>query len=231
MHAPQQRLTYLPRSMGMHSLLLAGTEAPGLMFVRVAVFDPLPVFRRGIMATLGEAGFQVEAPEDLRAWIDDEQRTVVLLTLQYADDWALLAEVHRRHGEAMVLAIVTDTNASTYVRALSSGAVGVVPRDASPSAVAEAFQAAIRDQSIVPIEVLRALTNSESSRPGNDNIPAGREIEWLHQLADGLTVGQLAALAGYSERMMFRLLRDLYDRLKVKNRTDALMLARERGWL
>jgi DNA-binding NarL/FixJ family response regulator len=97
--------------------------------------------------------------------------------------------------------------------------------------VAEAFQAAIRDQSIVPIEVLRALTNSESSRPGNDNIPAGREIEWLHQLADGLTVGQLAALAGYSERMMFRLLRDLYDRLKVKNRTDALMLARERGWL
>jgi DNA-binding CsgD family transcriptional regulator len=45
------------------------------------------------------------------------------------------------------------------------------------------------------------------------------------------TVRQLADRAGYSERMMFRLLRDLYDRLRVKGRTEALMLARERGWL
>jgi hypothetical protein len=29
---------------------------------------------------------------------------------------------------------------------------------------------------------------------------------------------------------MFRLLRDLYDRLRVKGRTEALMVARERGW-
>ena len=54
---------------------------------------------------------------------------------------------------------------------------------------------------------------------------AGRE------LAGGVTVAQLAAQVGYSERMMFRLLRELYDRLHVRGRTDALMLARERGWL
>ena len=30
---------------------------------------------------------------------------------------------------------------------------------------------------------------------------------------------------------MFRLLRSLYAKLDVKSRTEALMLARERGWL
>jgi DNA-binding NarL/FixJ family response regulator len=78
---------------------------------------------------------------------------------------------------------------------------------------------------------VRALTDpARDSRPDGD-IPSPREIDWLHQLAGGLTVGQLAARVGYSERMMFRLLRELYDRLQVKGRTEALMLARQRGWL
>jgi DNA-binding CsgD family transcriptional regulator len=44
-------------------------------------------------------------------------------------------------------------------------------------------------------------------------------------------VGQLADQAGYSERAMFRMLRNLYAKLKVSTRTEALMHARERGWL
>jgi DNA-binding NarL/FixJ family response regulator len=31
--------------------------------------------------------------------------------------------------------------------------------------------------------------------------------------------------------MMFRLLRDLYTRLGASNRTEALMRARDRGWI
>jgi DNA-binding CsgD family transcriptional regulator len=41
----------------------------------------------------------------------------------------------------------------------------------------------------------------------------------------------VANLAGYSERAMFRLLRGLYARIGVRNRTEALMRAKERGWL
>jgi DNA-binding CsgD family transcriptional regulator len=58
-----------------------------------------------------------------------------------------------------------------------------------------------------------------------------REIEWLRTLAAGSTVARLAEGVGYSERAMFRLLRDLYQRLGVKSRTEALMLAQQQGWL
>jgi DNA-binding CsgD family transcriptional regulator len=43
--------------------------------------------------------------------------------------------------------------------------------------------------------------------------------------------GQLAEQAGYSERAMFRLLKNIYSRLGVRNRTQALMLAKDQGWL
>jgi hypothetical protein len=53
----------------------------------------------------------------------------------------------------------------------------------------------------------------------------------LRDLAQGRTVAQVADRSGYSERMMFRLLRDLYTELGVTNRTEAMLLARERGWM
>jgi DNA-binding NarL/FixJ family response regulator len=200
------------------------------MLVHVAVFDPLPAYRRGIMAALSEAGLDSEAPDDLMTWIGEEQRKVILLTLQSVDDWAMLAELRRTRSDVLIVAAIQDRSSLTYVRALTAGAVAVVPRDAPPAAVREAFEAVIYGKSVLPIDVLQALTAPEEIGP-TDDTPSPQEIDWLRQLAEGRTIGQLAALVGYSERMMFRLLRDLYNRLHVKTRIDALMLARDRGWL
>jgi hypothetical protein len=50
-------------------------------------------------------------------------------------------------------------------------------------------------------------------------------------LAGGSTAAERARAAGYSERTMFRLLRALYRKLPVRNRTEALMYARDHGWI
>ena len=50
-------------------------------------------------------------------------------------------------------------------------------------------------------------------------------------LASGRIVSQLAERSGYSERAMFRLLRKVYVRMQVRNRTEALLRARQQGWL
>jgi len=183
-----------------------------------------------MLATLQDAGLESEAPDDLLAWIADEQCRVVLLTLLSAADWALLAELHATREDLLVVAAIPDAGTSTYVRALTAGAVGVVPRDAHPTVVRESVRATIQGNVILPIDVLRALAAPDKVAENLDISPSPQEIDWLQQLADGLTVNQLASRVGYSERMMFRLLRDLYNRLRVKGRTDALMLARDKGW-
>jgi DNA-binding NarL/FixJ family response regulator len=197
--------------------------------VQIAVFDPLPAYRRGIMTTVEDAGFDCEAPEDLLAWINDLHEKVILLTLQSAEDWALLTALGRTQ-RALIVAAIVDTSTSSYVRALTSGAVGVMPRDATPAEVRDTVEAVTRSKCILPIDVLRALTGVTGDS-GSDKAPSSREIDWLRRIAEGESVANLAAQVGYSERMMFRLLRDLYDRLQVKGRTEALMLGRQEGWL
>jgi DNA-binding NarL/FixJ family response regulator len=124
-----------------------------------------------------------------------------------------------------VVALLDQMSVAGSVRAFRAGAACVMARDTSPSALREAFGAAVRGQSLMPVKVLRALIDSVAEEPSAD------ERRWLRELAQGTTVGRLASEVGYSERMMFRLLRDLYTRLGADNRTEALVRAQAQGWL
>jgi DNA-binding NarL/FixJ family response regulator len=121
---------------------------------------------------------------------------------------------------------------AAYVRALKSGAVAAISRDASPAALCAVLDAAADGKSVIPTDALRALTRPEGEAAASaDRPPSADELSWLRQLARGDTVADVAGRSGYSERMMFRLLRDLYARLGKRNRTAALIHAQEQGWL
>jgi DNA-binding NarL/FixJ family response regulator len=88
----------------------------------------------------------------------------------------------------------------------------------------------LRGGYVLPAVVVRELLR-RAARWDEDVRLTERELAWLRDLAQGLTVAQVAARSGYSERMIFRFFRDLYEGLGVANRTEALLLARERGWV
>jgi DNA-binding NarL/FixJ family response regulator len=210
---------------------MSATEGKGAaMSVRVAVSDPLPIFRRGIMATLGDAGFDPEIPEDLLAWSQERQRRLIFLTLQAAEDWRLLDDLDTSRTDLLVVAVLAEVSTATYVRAILAGAVAAIPRSAPPHLVRRVFDATVGGESLLPLKVVRALASPQLPA-GDEGAPSAREIEWLRDLANGRTVAEIAERAGYSERAMFRLLRHLYGRMQVRNRTEALMRAQERGWL
>jgi DNA-binding NarL/FixJ family response regulator len=209
----------------------AGWEAAPSMSVRVAVSDPLPLFRRGIIACLDDVLVETETPADLRAWAHSADRRVILLTVGGPADWELLADLCRIREDVVVVAILEEATVASYLRAISAGAAAAIPRTVSSAELREVFEAAVDGRTLLPTEVVHALAGRGSDSTGTDDHPSQREIEWLRDLAGGVSVGRVAERAGYSERMMFRLLRDLYARLGARNRTEALMLAREREWI
>jgi DNA-binding NarL/FixJ family response regulator len=200
------------------------------MRVRIAVADPLPIFRRGVMEILRDAGFEPEAPDDLLAWIDDRQTKALIISLLSGTDWELLDALHRGGTDTVLVALLDESSVAASVRALRAGAACTLPRDATPAVLSEGFRAAVNGRSLIPVDVLRALTAAEPAEPATAE-PSPAERRWLRSLAGGTTVNRLAAEVGYSERMMFRLLRDLYARLGASGRTDALIIAQARGWL
>ncbi|WCN81792.1 helix-turn-helix transcriptional regulator [Micromonospora sp. LH3U1] len=198
--------------------------------LRIAVSDPLPMFGRGIAQVMGDTDHDVEFPGDLFTWSGYAGQHLISLTLLGPSDWTLLATLRDSRPRTAVVAVIENGDVDLCVRALTSGAVGVMAREADAGTVRSVLSAAASGHSLLPADVVRALTSPPRSAQAG-HVPTEIEISWIRLLAQGFTVARLAAHAGYSERMMFRVLRAIYGRWDVANRTEAIVHARGNGWI
>jgi DNA-binding NarL/FixJ family response regulator len=198
--------------------------------VRVAVVDPLPMFRYGIVALLGAAGHEVDTPVDALGWARRHEHATVLLTVDSEVDWALLVRLGKVGRSVAVIAVLASPTGISGADAVRAGAASVIGRSAAPEALLRVLSGLSVGEATLPLEVVRLLA-AEPDEPDDRDRPPPEQIAWLRALAGGSTVAALANDAGYSERAMFRLLQGLYKRLGVSTRTEALMRAHERGWL
>ncbi|NHO82139.1 response regulator transcription factor, partial [Micromonospora sp. CMU55-4] len=175
------------------------------MAVPVGVFDPLPMFRQGVVAVLSAAGYDADDPEDVVAWAGRASTGVVLLTLGADDDWQLLGQLHER-TETAVVALFDEVDAVTAARALRAGARSVLPRQVTAAALCRTVEATLDGQAVLPSNTATVLAAGEATGDPGEAMPSEEQRIWLLRLANGTTVARLAVEAGYSERAMYRLL-------------------------
>jgi NarL family two-component system response regulator YdfI len=198
--------------------------------VHVAVLDRLPMFRRGVAASLSSVKYLVEEPENAEAWLHEHPGAVVLLTLHSAADLDRLAALCRLRPRPLVVALPSADDSSLGVRAMRAGARSVVAREATGSALRRAVSATVDGETVMPAEVAGLLVAGRGGRGPRGSAPSAEQIDWLRRLSDGWTVTRLALETGYSERAMYRLLRAFYQKIGVSTRLEAIMLAHDNGW-
>jgi DNA-binding NarL/FixJ family response regulator len=202
----------------------------GEVTIRITVCDPASSYRRGLGSVLTDAGYRVEEADDLRAQSLFSDVDVVLLTVRSAGDWQVLREVQTVNRELKVIALLVDATPDRHAEALRCGAHGVVTWDATPETILAVVRAALEGQTLLPTAVAQSVAVSTPPLYDPEWITA-QEVEWLKLLAKGLTVQQLAEKAGYSERALYRVLHGLYGRMRVANRTEAILQASRWGLL
>lgn len=199
------------------------------MGIRVMIVDRTAAFRRGLRATLTDAGFVVTEAATLDEWNPDRGPETLVVTVPTT---VLLHEIEAilaaKPGTTVVV-LTGERSADVVADALRAGAGAVVERDASPELVADAVRASRERHAIVPLWAAQSISSRFPTRP--DRWVATEELTWLRLLADGRTVAAVADEVGYSEREMFRNLHDLYARIGAPNRTAALLWAQRHGLL
>lgn len=184
------------------------------------------------MDVLSTASHCVETPDDVLRWAQDGHR-IVLLSLIGEKDWELLGQLCQT--TSAVVALIDERPrvpepVRAGVRAVRAGAASLLPRSVSAAMLVRTLEATADGQVVLPGEVVTALVGTTSIVTAPVELTA-EQLSWLQQLAAGSTVAQLAGHAGYSERAMFRLLKSMYKDMAVNNRVQAILRAREQGWL
>ena len=152
---------------------------------------------------------------------------VALLDIEMpgGDGLEAAAVLHERLPSCLVLILTTFGRSGYLRRAMESGAVGFLLKDAPASELAEAIRRAVKGERVVD-PALAAAALSEGDNPLTE-----RERELLAASVGGATIEDIAARLYLSEGTVRNYLSTAIKKLGARNRVEAARLAERKGWL
>jgi DNA-binding NarL/FixJ family response regulator len=134
----------------------------------------------------------------------------------------------RAVNPGLVVVIIAEQCSAPHVaRALKAGAAACISRSSSFDELVQVVCMAMQGTTAISTKLAHQIV--ATARVTQDDCPvSAREASWIRTLAQGGTVTKLAQDSGYSEREMYRILHQTYDRMGARNRSEALV--RAVGW-
>jgi two-component system response regulator DesR len=152
---------------------------------------------------------------------------VALLDIEMpgGDGLQAAAALHEQLPSCRVLILTTFGRGGYLRRAMESGAVGFLLKDASAAELAVAVRRAMAGERVVDPELALAALSE-----GNNPLTA-REREVLGAGLNGASIADIAAQLFLSEGTIRNHLSIAIQKMGARNRIEAARLAEEKGWL
>lgn len=138
-----------------------------------------------------------------------------------------LAEIRRRELPVRVLILTAFGDGESMQKALQYGAEGFALKTESPQQTVEAIRQVAQGRLVFPRAAQRWMMGGR--RPTTAPELSQREIEVLEKLARGLTNAEIAVALSVSENTVRFHLKNIYEKLGVTNRTEAVAWFLRRG--
>lgn len=234
-----------PPDSSLPALLPAGaaeTETPS-QGLRLLVVAGQPVMRAGLrrllesypdLQVIGEAASGIQASGEAL----ELGPQVVLLDLPLPEEQGVetLRQMKQLSPDTRILVLSASSRPEHLAAALRAGADGYLLREVAPEELVQAIRALARGETVVqPQLAARLLTRLSQGEEGSSGSGAtsltARERQVLLLLARGLRNKEIARRLQVSERTVNFHLANIYQKLQVSGRTEALSRAIEEGLL
>ncbi|MBO0701796.1 MAG: response regulator transcription factor [Candidatus Dormibacteraeota bacterium] len=207
--------------------------------VRIVVVDDQTLFRTGLARLLNEdQRIEVvgQAEDGARAvdMVGKLRPDVVLMDIKMPNLDGI--EATRRmlaSNPGTKVLILTGFDADTsIIQALKAGAAGYVLKDAQAESIISSILAVMSGEQVmasaVAQRVLDMLTGSTTPKEFYDGLTA-REVEILKLVAGGMANKQIAYKLGISEKTVRNHVSNLYEKLQIFDRAQAVLYAVRKG--
>ncbi len=206
--------------------------------IRVILADDHAVVRKGIRDFLEEPGDIIvvaEAPngEQALALIREHQPDVAVLDIQMPGRTGIeVTRAVRNEQLHVAVLILTAYDDDPFVMtALQAGANGYVMKSSEPEEIVAAVRNVYEGKSALDPVILRNVMANLAGGPPPGSVEAlsAREIEVLRLAAQGYTNKAIGAQLGISDRTVQGHLTNIFGKLGVASRTEAVTRAIQMG--
>ncbi|QBD80401.1 response regulator transcription factor family protein [Ktedonosporobacter rubrisoli] len=206
--------------------------------LRILVVDSLAVNRAGLhhlletypgLLVVGEAADGVQAVSETL----ELGPQVVLMDAQLPERQSLEAtqRIKQLNLDTRVLLLSSQEREEYLYELLRSGADGYILKDIAPDELVQAIRTVARGEILIQPQIASKLLSriGRQNRGASYETLTARELDVLRLLARGLRNKDIAAQLYVSERTVNFHLANIYQKLNVSGRTEALSKALEQG--
>jgi DNA-binding NarL/FixJ family response regulator len=207
--------------------------------IKILVADDHPVVRDGLRALFAEypditlIGEAATGREAIKAAVIDRPDVIIMdLAMPDTDGFSATAEISRVAPEVAVLILTMSDDDVTVTKAMRAGARGYLLKGATKEEILRAVTAVADGQAIFgPSVAQRILARLGAPATGDDPFPqlTPREHDVLRLLSLGLSNSAIADRLGLSLKTVNNNTSAIFTKLNVATRTEAAILARDRG--
>lgn len=208
--------------------------------IRVVLADDHAMVRKGIRDFLEEGGIRVVAEaadgEEAIASIAREQPNMALLDIQMPRVSGLEAarRIRKEFPEVRVLMLTAYEDEPYILAAIQAGVSGYLLKTASSEELVHAIHAVADGETALSPSVAKKLVERASGAIHAELAVeplTEREIEVLRLAAKGMGNRQIATGLGISDRTVQGHLGNIYEKLHVSTRTEAVLFAVRAKWI
>lgn len=209
------------------------------MTIRLILADDHPIFRDGLVRTLGETGaFEVvgtgASAEEAIALARAHRPDVALLDLSMPGGGIAATRAIAALDPAPRIAILTvSEDGADVTEALAAGAIGYILKGVSAGELCETLKAVAAGQGFISphlaSRVLAAMTAPRRGPPSRRPIDelTRREEDILRGVANGLSNREIAESLSLQEKTVKHYMTGILGKLQARNRVEAALIARE----
>src|SRR5580658_9923907 len=152
--------------------------------------------------------------------------TVALMDLRMPvlDGVAAIDEIRQEDESAQIVILTTYDSDNDICRAIKAGTKGYLLKDARREELLDCIRKVNRGETCLPQALVQKLVDGINSQPLTD-----RESEVLQLLANGKSNKEIGTKLYISEFTVKGHLRNIFSKLKVLSRTEAITAATRRG--
>ena len=199
--------------------------------IRLLVADDHVTVLEGLVAIIGrQPDMQVVAAasngrEAVDLWLSNRPDVTLLdLRMPIQDGVGAIQEIRRREFSARVIVLTTFDTDADLSKAIKAGAKGYLLKDASREELLTCIRRVHSGETVIPPTLVTRLTASLTAEPVTD-----RELEVLAQLARGSSNKEISTILNISESTVKSHLRNIFTKLNVLSRTEAIATASRQG--
>lgn len=208
--------------------------------IKILIVDDHPVVRRGLQSILGDAkDLQVagEASNGAQALqqISALKPDVVLMDIRLpgADGVQITRRIRREHPNIKVIILTTYDDDQHLYNAIEAGAHGFLTKHADYADLAESIRAVHKGERLLsPALIGKVLDRFQQMAQAQAMQESGltdEEVEVLRMIAEGATNKEIGEKLFWSEVTVKRRASEVYSKLGVADRAQAVAEAMKRG--